>query len=167
MTELTGVDRTQTNARPASPATPLRWPTCYFSCCVVLPFPHARLRAPHDRPPRHARDASGSRTSRPPRVEGEGKGGWNGRAACEKRHAPRLSRCSSPRPIRLPTHSLPPHPPQVVAKDYPRPNIDSSPPFQEAAALSTELASFAKPAKPLKVVIAGAGAYGYGAARGG
>lgn len=56
----------------------------------------------------------------------------------------------------LPPHSHAFHT-QVVARDYPRPNIDTSAPFQEAAALSAELASFAKPAKPLKVVIAGAG----------
>ena len=49
---------------------------------------------------------------------------------------------------------------QVVARDYPRPDIDNSGPFVEAAQLSSSLAAAMRPAKPLKVVIAGAGKLG-------
>ena len=68
---------------------------------------------------------------------------------------------TSPRFLPLPLffslrHSPHPHS-QVVARDYPRPDIDNSGPFVEAAQLSSSLAASARPAKPLKVVIAGAG----------
>lgn len=46
---------------------------------------------------------------------------------------------------------------RVVAVDYPRPDIDSSTNFLEAAALSAYLRDAPRPEKPLKVVIAGAG----------
>lgn len=46
---------------------------------------------------------------------------------------------------------------KVVAVDYPRPDIDSSTNFLEAAALSAYMRDASRPAKPLKVVIAGAG----------
>ena len=65
----------------------------------------------------------------------------------------------SPSPFSVCPHSPTLHqpPPQVVARDYPRPDIDNSGPFIEAAQLSSSLAASARPAKPLKVVIAGAG----------
>jgi len=62
-----------------------------------------------------------------------------------------------PAPVDRPAPTLTHRFRQLVARDYPRPNIDTSAPFQEAAALSASLASFPRPAKPLKVVIAGAG----------
>ena len=46
---------------------------------------------------------------------------------------------------------------KVVAVDYPRPDIDSSTNFLEAAALSAYMRDAARPEKPLRVVIAGAG----------
>lgn len=46
---------------------------------------------------------------------------------------------------------------KVVAVDYPRPDIDSSTNFLEAAALSAYMRDLTRPEKPLKVVIAGAG----------
>ena len=48
---------------------------------------------------------------------------------------------------------------QVNARDFPRPDIDNSGPFIEAAQLSSSLAASTRPAKPLKVVIAGAGEF--------
>ncbi len=48
---------------------------------------------------------------------------------------------------------------KVVAVDYPRPDIDSSTNFLEAAALSAYMRDATRPEKPLKVVIAGAGAF--------
>ena len=49
---------------------------------------------------------------------------------------------------------------QVVAKDFPKPNFESSGTFQDAAALSHKLKSAERPDKPLTVVIAGAGLAG-------
>lgn len=49
---------------------------------------------------------------------------------------------------------------QVVAKDFPKPNFESSGTFQDAAALSHKLKSAQRPDKPLTVVIAGAGLAG-------
>lgn len=46
---------------------------------------------------------------------------------------------------------------KVVAVDYPRPEIDNTTNFLEAAALSAYMRDAARPEKPLKVVIAGAG----------
>lgn len=46
---------------------------------------------------------------------------------------------------------------KVVAVDYPRPDIDSSTNFLEAAALSAYMRDAPRPEKPLRVVIAGAG----------
>lgn len=46
---------------------------------------------------------------------------------------------------------------QVVCKDFPRPAIDTSPNYLEAAALSAYLRYAPRPEKPLKIVIAGAG----------
>lgn len=41
--------------------------------------------------------------------------------------------------------------------DYPRPELDNTVNFLEAANFSSSFKSAARPAKPLKVVIAGAG----------
>lgn len=41
--------------------------------------------------------------------------------------------------------------------DYPRPQIDDTVNFIEAASLSASFRASARPSKPLKVVIAGAG----------
>lgn len=49
---------------------------------------------------------------------------------------------------------------QVVARDFPKPNFESSGTFQDAAALSHKLKSAERPNKPLTVVIAGAGLAG-------
>jgi len=46
---------------------------------------------------------------------------------------------------------------KVVCKDYPRPDIDMTANFLEAAALSAFFRSAPRPTKPLNVVIAGAG----------
>lgn len=46
---------------------------------------------------------------------------------------------------------------KVVCVDYPRPELENTVNFLEAAALSSSFRSSARPAKPLKVVIAGAG----------
>lgn len=46
---------------------------------------------------------------------------------------------------------------QVVCLDYPRPPIDDTVNFIEAAYLSSSFCTSARPIKPLKVVIAGAG----------
>lgn len=43
--------------------------------------------------------------------------------------------------------------------DYPRPDIDGTGNYLEAAALSAFMKYSARPSKPLKVVIAGAGMY--------
>ena len=52
-------------------------------------------------------------------------------------------------------------PPQVVAKDYPRPNFQATEQYKEAQQLSAILRSAPKPDRPLKIVIAGAGTYTY------
>ncbi|KAG2445942.1 hypothetical protein HXX76_000545 [Chlamydomonas incerta] len=54
---------------------------------------------------------------------------------------------------------------EVVARDYPRPGFESAETFQEAQALSSKLKDAPRPAKPLKVVIAGAGLAGLSAAK--
>ena len=41
--------------------------------------------------------------------------------------------------------------------DYPRPQIDDTANFLEAASLSASFRASARPSKPLKIVIAGAG----------
>lgn len=46
---------------------------------------------------------------------------------------------------------------QVACVDYPRPDIDNTANFLEAAKLSSSFRASARPPKPLKVVIAGAG----------
>ena len=53
----------------------------------------------------------------------------------------------------------------VVARDYPKPPFEDSDTFQEAAALSSKMRSAPRPARPLKVVIAGAGLAGLSAAK--
>jgi 15-cis-phytoene desaturase len=52
-----------------------------------------------------------------------------------------------------------------VCKDYPRPDIDTAVTFLEAEALSKKIRTAPRPAKPLKVVIAGAGLAGLSAAK--
>ncbi|KAG2500804.1 hypothetical protein HYH03_001566 [Edaphochlamys debaryana] len=54
---------------------------------------------------------------------------------------------------------------EVVARDYPKPAFETADTFQEAQALSTKLKTAPRPAKPLKVVIAGAGLAGLSAAK--
>lgn len=49
---------------------------------------------------------------------------------------------------------------RVVAKDYPKPNFETSGTFQDAATLSEKLRLAERPSKPLTVVIAGAGLAG-------
>jgi 15-cis-phytoene desaturase len=46
---------------------------------------------------------------------------------------------------------------KVVCIDYPRPEIDNTVNFIEAAYLSSTFRAYPRPSKPLKVVIAGAG----------
>ena len=46
---------------------------------------------------------------------------------------------------------------QVVCIDYPRPELENTVNFLEAASLSASFRSAPRPTKPLKVVIAGAG----------
>lgn len=46
---------------------------------------------------------------------------------------------------------------QVVCVDYPRPELENAANFLEAASLSASFRASPRPAKPLKVVIAGAG----------
>ena len=46
---------------------------------------------------------------------------------------------------------------QVLAADYPTPELETSAPFLQAAALSAKLREAPRPERPLKVVIAGAG----------
>lgn len=48
---------------------------------------------------------------------------------------------------------------KVECVDYPRPDIDGTGNYLEAAALSAYMKYSARPSKPLKVVIAGAGMY--------
>ncbi|GMH35703.1 hypothetical protein BSKO_03571 [Bryopsis sp. KO-2023] len=54
---------------------------------------------------------------------------------------------------------------RVVAKDYPRPPLDVEEVYREAKALSQKIKSFPAPAKPLKVVVIGAGLAGLSAAK--
>lgn len=54
---------------------------------------------------------------------------------------------------------------QVVAADFPRPPIDSSPNYIDAARLSASLREAPRPKRPLKVVIAGAGLAGLSTAK--
>ncbi|KAL5542810.1 hypothetical protein UlMin_010520 [Ulmus minor] len=54
---------------------------------------------------------------------------------------------------------------QVVCVDYPRPELDNTINFLEAASLSASFRSSARPSKPLKVVIAGAGLAGLSTAK--
>nr|WNO03043.1 phytoene synthase [Boehmeria nivea] len=54
---------------------------------------------------------------------------------------------------------------KVVCVDYPRPELDNTANFLEAAALSSSFRSSPRPAKPLKVVIAGAGLAGLSTAK--
>lgn len=49
---------------------------------------------------------------------------------------------------------------RVVARDFPKPNFETSGTFQDAAALSDKLRLAERPDKPLTVVIAGAGLAG-------
>lgn len=49
---------------------------------------------------------------------------------------------------------------RVVARDYPKPNFETSGTFQDAATLSEKLRLAERPDKPLTVVIAGAGLAG-------
>lgn len=49
---------------------------------------------------------------------------------------------------------------RVVARDYPKPNFETSGTFQDAATLSDKLRLAERPHKPLTVVIAGAGLAG-------
>ncbi|XP_031248463.1 15-cis-phytoene desaturase, chloroplastic/chromoplastic-like [Pistacia vera] len=49
------------------------------------------------------------------------------------------------------------NPLQVACVDYPRPDIDNTTNFLEAAYLSSSFRASPRPTKPLKVVIAGAG----------
>ena len=49
---------------------------------------------------------------------------------------------------------------RVVARDFPKPNFETSGTFQDAATLSEKLRLADRPAKPLTVVIAGAGLAG-------
>ncbi|GAX84810.1 hypothetical protein CEUSTIGMA_g12231.t1 [Chlamydomonas eustigma] len=54
---------------------------------------------------------------------------------------------------------------KIECKDYPTPDFKDAETFKEAAALSAKLRSYPRPAKPLKVVIAGAGLAGLSAAK--
>lgn len=50
-------------------------------------------------------------------------------------------------------------------RDYPKPAFESAGTYQEAAALSNRLATAPRPAKPLRVVIIGAGLAGLSTAK--
>lgn len=54
---------------------------------------------------------------------------------------------------------------KVLAKDYPTPAFYNAATFKEAEALSAKMRTAPRPAKPLKVVIAGAGLAGLSAAK--
>lgn len=54
---------------------------------------------------------------------------------------------------------------QVVARDFPTPKFDEAETFKEAQALSQKLRAAPRPAKPLKVVIVGAGLAGLSTAK--
>ncbi|KAG6748636.1 hypothetical protein POTOM_048565 [Populus tomentosa] len=64
---------------------------------------------------------------------------------------------------RLRNHIRPPL--RVVCVDYPRPDLDNTVNFLEAALLSSSFRSSPRPAKPLNVVIAGAGLAGLSTAK--
>lgn len=53
----------------------------------------------------------------------------------------------------------------MVCRDYPRPAFETAGTFQEAQALSQKLRDAPRPAKPLRVVIIGAGLAGLSAAK--
>lgn len=53
----------------------------------------------------------------------------------------------------------------IVCRDFPKPAFESAETNQDAAALSAKIASAPRPAKPLKIVIAGAGLAGLSAAK--
>lgn len=53
----------------------------------------------------------------------------------------------------------------MVCRDYPRPAFETAGTFQEAQALSQRLRDAPRPAKPLKVVIIGAGLAGLSTAK--
>eukprot|EP01018_Ginkgo_biloba_P026862 Gb_34034 [translate_table: standard] len=53
----------------------------------------------------------------------------------------------------------------VLSKDYPRPDIDNTINFLEAAALSASFCNASRPSRPLEVVIAGAGLAGLSTAK--
>lgn len=57
------------------------------------------------------------------------------------------------------------HPLKVVCIDYPRPELENTANFLEAAYLSSTFRTAARPSKPLKVVIAGAGLAGLSTAK--
>lgn len=54
---------------------------------------------------------------------------------------------------------------QISCKDFPRPNIEETPNYLEAAALSSSFKNAPRPNKPLHVVIAGAGLAGLSTAK--
>lgn len=54
---------------------------------------------------------------------------------------------------------------KVVAKDYPRPDFTNAETFKQAEALSTKMVSAPRPAKPMRVVIIGAGLAGLSTAK--
>jgi NADPH-dependent 2,4-dienoyl-CoA reductase/sulfur reductase-like enzyme len=54
---------------------------------------------------------------------------------------------------------------RIECKDYPKPAFETAGTFQRATELSEKLASAPRPAKPLKIVIAGAGLAGLSAAK--
>lgn len=57
------------------------------------------------------------------------------------------------------------HPLQVVCKDFPRPQMENTVNFMEAALLSNSFLNSPRPTKPLKVVIVGAGLAGLSTAK--
>jgi hypothetical protein len=87
--------------------------------------------------------------------------GANAAGACSIPSRLRIARsgvrgvCSNSRQLRL----------SVAARDYEKPAFESAATFQRAEALSKKIASAPKPAKPLKIVIAGAGLAGLSAAK--
>lgn len=54
---------------------------------------------------------------------------------------------------------------RVIARDYPKPAFETADTYKEAEALSTKLRAAPRPAKPLRVVIIGAGLAGLSAAK--
>lgn len=57
------------------------------------------------------------------------------------------------------------HPLSVVCRDYPRPAFETAGTFQEAQALSQKFKDAPRPAKPLRVVVIGAGLAGLSTAK--